>query len=275
MDNKVHKCELTGEGIFAPVKVGKLSGYALVDTGSRKSSIFAQFANDFPIISSRQRYSLTKMEDLAQVSIPTIKFLGSNFNNVILDIEKSYPWPDDYFIKPIVMVLGCDLLLSKPLYWSQKKYEFSYIETDRLNKMNIEKLNADYNLGIPFFQINFGNRKFDALFDTGCSLCLLNKRYFKEYRRDLKKSLPEYKRFLHIFWRKITTYSYKGFSVGKYQLKERRFKVVDFSNLEKVMNHRIDFVFGLNAIIMIWGDWILDKDGGYLGFKKVERIKEQ
>ena len=81
--------------------------------------------------------------------------------------------------------------------------------------------------------------------------------------------MPEWKKVLHFFRKKIVTYSYKGFAVGKYPLKERRFFITDLSNWEKGLNHHIDFVFGMNAIIAIWGDWLFNKDGGYIGFIKV------
>ena len=45
---------------FAPVKVGDVEGFALIATGIKHSRIYAQYANNLPIIGSRQRYTLKK-----------------------------------------------------------------------------------------------------------------------------------------------------------------------------------------------------------------------
>ena len=236
--------------IFAPVRVGPVDGYAFVDTGIRLSRILQTYAHPYPPAAA------------SQVSLDKIQFLGETFENLLVDVQPDSTGGLGALPFPVMMALGQDVLLRKPLLLNFMSHEMSFLYDNGPNTNAIVQIQTDFSLDLPIFEISLGCHRLKAVFDTGSPLCILARRHFErvqeeacegEMEKVLDSTGTEYL---------LSTYKCRSLCLAGWSLGKCQFVVGDLSPLEAQIGCPVDFLFGLNAIKRRC--WVIKSQPGFI-----------
>lgn len=241
--------------LFAPIHIGQIDGYGYLDTGARYSSILQSYSEHSPKIGVRDVRGALAATSVDQVHIDEIAFLGETFHDIVVDVQPDSQGGLDTLPFRVIMALGCDVLLQKALYLNFDQSEIDYLESDRATK-GLVSSEADFGLGLPIFKVSIGNHTFDALFDTGGGLSVLNQILLTKLEKEMTEDEPIEVEDATGVKHQIPTFRSKGLAIGDHLLGECRFLVLDLSVFEQESGRRIDCVFGINA--MMNRSWIVD-----------------
>lgn len=241
--------------LFAPVHIGQIDGYGYIDTGASCSSILQSYSENFPKIGMRDIRGALATTSVAQVHLSEITFLGETFHDIVVDVQPDSQGGLNTLPFRVIMALGCDVLLQRALYLNFDQSEIDYLESDRSTR-GLVRSEADFSLGLPIFKVSLGNHTFDALFDTGGGLSVLNQVLLTKLEKEMIEDEPIEVEDATSAKHQIPTFKSQGLAIGDHLLGECRFLVLDLSAFEQESGRRIDCVFGINA--MMSRSWIVD-----------------
>ena len=248
--------------LFAPVSLRQIDGYAHIDTGARHSGILQAHSAQFPSVGSREICGALGTTSVLQVCLDEIHFLGESFQGVVVDAQPDTQGDLDTLSFQVTLALGCDVLLQKPLYLNFVESEISYRVNNMLDTTEHLRLETNFSLGIPVFQISFRNHVLDAVFDTGGGLSLLNQRLLGVFQAGLIEDEPieveDATGAKHI----VPTFRCSNLAIGDYPLEDFQFLLIDLTAVEQEKHLQIDFVFGLNA--MKGKRWLVNRQESFI-----------
>lgn len=248
--------------LFVPLYVGQTSGYAHIDTGAKHSSILQAYSEQFPNTGSRKRLGAFGTASISQVCLDEILFLGQTFHNMSADVQQDSIGGLDTLPFTVIMSLGCDVLLQKPLYLNFERSEIGFLEDSVSETKALVRLDADFSLGLPMFKVSLGDYTLDTGFDTGAALCVLNQRLLSNLQGDLIEDEPLEVDDVTGAKHTIPTYRCNRLTIGEHSLGECQFLVIDVSAIEQEAGRRIDFVFGVNA--MMERSWVVNSQRAFI-----------
>ena len=241
--------------LFAPVRVGQIAGYAYVDTGARYSAILQSYAKELPQTGSREFRGALGKAVAAQVHLDEFSFLGTTYRDVTVDVRPDSTGGLDALPFQVIMAFGCDVLLQKLLHLDFMKSEIGFLEDSRSELEAGVRIEADFSFGQPFFKMALGAQSLDALFDTGAALSVLNQRLLAELKTEIAEDEPLEAEDPTGAKLMIPTFRCRGLHIGDVAFDECQVFVFDLSTVEREANVRVDFVFGINA--MMGKGWVL------------------
>lgn len=252
--------------LFAPVQVGPTRGFAHIDTGARQSSILQTYTGNFANVGSREFQGAFGTGAAAQVHLDEIRFLGRTFRDRTADVQPDAVGGLNSLPFAVTMALGCDVLLQQPLYLNFAQREIGFLDDEAPQTKALARLDADFSLGLPLFEVSLGSDVLHAGFDTGAALCVLNQRLLGKLQdaltADQPLSVDDATGATHL----IPTYTCSALSMGAYALGACRCLVIDISAIEQKAGRSIDFVFGLNA--MMGHSWVVNEQQGFIDLLK-------
>ncbi len=241
--------------LFAPVRIAQTDGYAHIDTGARCSSVLQSYSKQFPEIEEREIRGALAAATVTRVSLDEITFLGGTFPNLTADVQPDSQGGLDTLPFPVTMALGCDVLLQKPLYLNFEQGKIAHLQSNLPTKSHTQ-LEADFSLGVPIFKVSLGKHMFNALFDTGGGLSVLDQRLLAKFEKELTEDEPVAVEDATGAKHKIPTFKCSSLRIGDQLLEERQFLILDLGAIEQESGRRVDCVFGLNT--MVEKSWIID-----------------
>ncbi len=248
--------------IFAPVRVGQLDGYAYIDTGTRVSSILQSYAYPYQPVTPRTFEGGFATATVAQVRLNEVYFLGEAFGDLVVDVQPDSVGGLGALPFRVVMALGCDVLLRKPLFLNFMSHEMTYLNDNGAVTDAIVYLETDFSLDLPLFEIMLGCHRLKAVFDTGTAMCLLNRSQFASLHEEacvdemvkvVDNTGAEYL---------LSTYKCRSLCLSGWSLGKCQFVLSDLSPLEAKVGLPVDFVFGVNAIKRRC--WVMKSQRGFI-----------
>lgn len=234
--------------LFAPVQVGAGNGYAHVDTGARHSSILYSHAGPFPGAGSRQIHGALGTTTVFQVRLDAFQFLGQAFHDVRADVQPDAVGGLDSLPFPVMMALGCDVLLQKPLYLDFTTNEIGFLDEAAPATAPQVRLEADFTLGLPLFQVSLGEHVLEALFDTGAGMGVINQQRVGALQEALTEAKPLEIEDATGVKHTLPTFKCRGLTVGERPLNDCKVLALDLGAFEQLADRNLDFVFGINAM---------------------------
>lgn len=246
--------------MFAPVRIGAISGYAQVDTGVNPSFIRQSFSKGFRRVGTGKIKGAVGMAAVEQCKLDVVSFLGHDFPEVVVSIQPDDAGEFQSLPFQVVMTAGVDILYYKLLCLDFTEERIGFLDIIPLEwKACSQVIDLRFKSGLAFFKINLGTCRLNALFDIGAGLSVLNTRCLDMLRVDLTEQEPEEtfdptgaKALIPVY--KHSSLEIDGCSVG-----EIRFLVIDLTSAEKVIGEEIDLILGFDT--MLSHNWVVDKIG--------------
>jgi hypothetical protein len=197
---------------------------------------------------------------IPQVRIDEIQFLGQIFRDVPADVQPDPVGGLDSLPFEVTMALGCDVLLHKPLHVNFDTQEIGFLVDDAQQPQAYVRLDADFALGLPVFELSLGHHTLAAGFDTGAALCILNHGLLDSLREELREGEPLEVDDVTGARYTIPTYTSDRLAMGEHPLGACQLLLIDMSAIEQKAGRRLDFVFGVNA--MLGHSWVVNRPQG-------------
>ncbi len=247
--------------LFAPLQIGASNGYAHIDTGARHSSILYSHAGPFPGAGSRKIHGALGTTTVFQVHLDAFQFLGQTFHDVIVDVQPDAVGGLDSLPFSVMMALGCDVLLQKPLAldFTTNEIGFGTKTTPRI------RLDADFALDLPLFSVSLGSHTLQALFDTGAGMSVINQQHVGAFQEALIKAEPLEVEDATGAKHTIPTFKCRGLAVGEQMLDDIQVLALDVSVFEQLAGRDLDFVFGTNA--MLGQRWVVHPQESFIAIE--------
>jgi predicted aspartyl protease len=255
--------------LFIPVSVGEKNAFAHLDTGASGNMLAAADAQGLERIESRVLQGGIGRQEVEQVRIDHLAFLGQSFDNetAILFDGEAYLGELPF---PVIMTLGASALLAEPLILDFKRLWIGFAEKPL--REDLPRSPMDYSAGLPFITLRHGSQEISAIFDTGAAYSILNADHVEEL--DLH---PEQIYSLEVQdpaggKGEMPIYRLDGLQIGETNLGKCETFMVSLGPIEQRLDRRIDFVLGANAMLASALVWVLDKKQGvaYISDRSVD-----
>ncbi len=242
--------------LFAPIRIGALTGYAHLDTGARHSSVRQSYAGPFEKVGTREMRVAFGAATVSRVRIDELAFLGQFFRDIEVDALPDQFGGFDALPFKVLAALGSDMLLRYPLRLDFLTGTIAFADAERLAPRVAVK--ADYSFGAPLFQMALGEQPLTAAFDIGAAMSVLNATALSRLQDRVTAAEPLEAEDPTGAKMMLPTYVGNSLKIGEYPLGECRFLVIDMRALEQVAGLRADFVLGVSA--MQGRTWALDRE---------------
>jgi predicted aspartyl protease len=241
---------------FTSMKLGEKNTFAHLDTGATGNMLAASESEGLEQIESRVIQGGMGQQEVKQVQIDTLEFLGKSFTNqtaVVIDGEAYFG--DVPF--PVSMTLGADVLLAHPLIIDFKRMWMGYAEKPL--KEDLLRFTMETPSGLPFIKMHFGAQEVNTIFDTGAGYSILNANHAEELGAHMEQVYA-----LEVLdpaggKGEIPIYRVEDLRMGDLELGFCEAFVVSLEPIEERLGKRIDFVLGANTMLASVWVWVLDK----------------
>jgi len=210
----------------------------------------------------REIHGALAKTSVAQVCPGEVLFLDEIFRNLVVDVQPDSQGGLNTLPFSVMMALGCDILLAKPLLLDFRSKQIDYLPENIVNASGALRLPADFSLGLPVFHISLGGRQIKAVFDTGGGLSVLNQRLLSDLQSGVVEEGAIEVEDATGVRQAIPIFGSSGLIVGDRLLSNCQFLVIDLSATEQEKDVQIDFVFGLNA--MADRRWVVSRQGAFI-----------
>jgi hypothetical protein len=243
--------------IFAPVVLGKTSGYAHIDTGALHSAVLESFAARFPQIGTREFRGALGKRLAVRVSLDEFSFAGVTFKGISTDVQPDATGGLHRLPFRVILSLGSDVLLQHPLHLDFNKGEIGFLAEDDVRLERGRRIPADFQFGPPLFQAALGIDTLNVVFDTGAGMSVFNQSLLPSLEVGLIKSGPLEVEDPTGAKLVIPTFQFKDLRIGGIDCRGRRFLAIDLSAIEHEAGLSIGFVLGLDFISE--RNWVIDR----------------
>jgi len=244
--------------IFAPVRIGAVSGYAQIDTGANPSFVRRSFSTDFQRVGTGEIRGALRMTAVEQCRLGIVSFLGYDFSDVVVNIQSDDAGDFQGLPFQVVMTIGVDILYQKPLYLNFVEGQIGFLEVVPSEwEVRGQVVDLHFKSGLAFFKTSLGSYKLNALFDTGAGFSVLNAKCLDMLRADLIEQEPEETLDPTGAKALIPVYKYPSLEINGRSIGEIRFLVMDLADVEKAIGMEVDIVFGFDTMASY--NWVVGK----------------
>lgn len=245
--------------LFAPVRLGERSGYAHLDTGARHSSVLQSYAAEYPEVGRREMRAALGGAEVPRARLDEIGFLGQDYQDLVVDVLSDDVGGFAALSFPVLMALGCDVLLRQPLRLDFKAFRAETVNADPARRPRGMSVAAAFEFDLPLFNLHLGEVMLQAIFDTGAGLSVVNPDLLSQAGDLIVQDEPVEVEDPSGARHSLPTVRCTGLRIGGVLLAETRLLALDTSVMEQVTGIRIGLVLGLNA--MLGRTWVIDRAG--------------
>ncbi len=236
--------------LLVPVSVNGQKGWANLDTGATTSSIIDEMTRDLKVWRETTVRGAIREQSREIVKLREVELFGEKFGNLDVTIDKD-------FLKQLpvdaLMTCGTDVLYSHPLILDFKELKVGFAEKNRVSDdgMEITKIK-----GLVTFQMNLGDSKVTALFDTGAGFSVVNGNHLGDYAYEIT---PLYSIEVKdpMGGVDIVDVFSGDLHIGELELKDEEFLMMDLSGIEDALQTRIDFILGASTLLRSNAIWVV------------------
>ncbi len=245
--------------LFTPVRIGNQAAYAHLDTGASGNMIVVSAAEGLESIEDRHLQGAIGQQQVRQVRIPRMEFLGEKFEQETAVIFDGAGYFGDVPF-PVSMTLGAATLLARPLILDFKRLWLGFAETSIRD--DLARYAMDCTVGLPLITLRMGSREYRAIFDTGAAYTLMNSAHAEEIGLSIEQVYTIEGRDPAGGTSLIPVCRLENLSVGDVALGPTEIVQVNLGSIEERLQSRIDFVLGANTMLTSNLVWVLDKESG-------------
>lgn len=244
--------------IFAPARVGHLSGYAHVDTGARRSFTRQRFGAGFPRVGEGRVKGAIGATAVPQCRVPLVSLFGEDFLDLMVDVLPDSTGDFGHLDFPVILTAGVDVLYHKPLYIDFLHQRIGFVDpVPHYLEGSSQVVDLTFALGFAFFKLQLGEHELRAMFDTGAGYSVLHARWLDTLRGELIEQAPEEATDPAGGRAIVPVYRHASLAINGIPLGGGRFLVVDLEPVEKLLGTELDFVLGFDT--MVGHNWLVDQ----------------
>lgn len=240
---------------WVPVEVGGVRIMAQLDTGSVDVNVTQSFSAGFAEVGPANIRGAFREMKTKSVRLPPLKWLGKVYQNLVARVRPDF---DERLPFQAGVTLGNSVLLAQPLYLDFVRIQIG-IEPPDGYRYAVRVLLQEKH-GLPFLELNLGDKKLSTAFDLGAGVSVLNERIsFSGQEMILSDEGEDSTRESRIF----TLFRGPSLHVGGHALGRAEYTTINLSEIEDRLGSPIEFILGANMLLRIGGIWKLDLQGGY------------
>ncbi len=246
--------------LFLPAKVGRVTYWAVIDTGSTRMVVANRISAQFEFLRRKTAGGIFREVQARVVKLPLTEVLGKRYADLPAIVR---PRSSDSIIS-WKLLLGTGVLLDRrlSLNFRTKRVEVGLPES-------LTHLDGRVPLrcirGRPFVQARLGGKPVVAFVDTGSPLCQLNPKF-----EGLRSRVVRKERIVDGTGASSMEAVYRGpgLRLGEWNLGYPEFTREPMDIMERKFRMRVDFVLGANVLCAAGGIWTFDRRLGALSWSK-------
>ncbi len=245
---------LHGFKMFVPVRVNGVETLAHLDTAANMATVSERIARSLPRTGKRGVRSAFEEREFETVSVE-MEFMGNVWADVVARVYTS----ED----PIPFVWDA-ALSAHEIFYSPIVFDFhilALLPAGDLEGGTWKEIPSEFtDEGICLVEMGTEKRTINAIFDTGASLTVVNGRYMDSIGLHLEPSFETEVRDATGTVQKMPVNICRGLYLGNMELPAFDCLEIDLNAVEEALGHRIDLVFGANAMLKSGLRWLFNRE---------------
>lgn len=235
--------------LYIPATVNGIPTYAFLDTGATRCDISPLLAEGLPIERTGTVHGALGARQANRVRVDTVAFLGELWSDIEVGVDASGAFETVPF--DVGITLDASRLLAKPLMLSFGEQQLGFVDKPLSEELICVPLELFKTL--PFITCTLNGKPLRTIFDTGAGYSVINKARQEELAPQARHAynLDEVG---DVTGAKQTISVWEGASleVGSVSLGVCAFLAMDLSALETKMQTQVDFILGINALVITY-----------------------